>query len=159
MDFILNTLRQGPGDGADRLDDNVTQPPAIDAVVGHGLIQQPVAPSTAWLVGVPVVLVLWAILCSSLRFRHEKTMLRRFNYPTRASFAKMTNDDAQQILKYILDYEFPLIYKLSLQFALFKVSNHPVGPLLLLLPRRLITCSDLCLQYHIYPTGTHKVLL
>lgn len=123
MDFILNNLLQRPGVVADGLHDNVTQPPAVDATVGYGLIQQPVARSTAWLIGVPAVLGLWVILCSSLRFRNEKAMLRRYNYQTRASLAKMTNDDAQQIVKYILDSEFPLIYKLSLQFALFKVRN------------------------------------
>lgn len=123
MDSIFNTLLQRPSVIADRLHDNVTQPPAVDATVGYGLIQQPVASSTAWLIGVPAVLGLWVILCSSLRFRNEKAMLRRYNYPTRASLAKMTNDDAQQILMNILDYEFPLIYKLSLQFGLFKVRN------------------------------------
>ncbi|KAI7780522.1 hypothetical protein LA080_015923 [Diaporthe eres] len=120
MDFILNTLLQRPSVVADHLHDNVTQPPAVDATVGYGLVQQPVARSTVWLIGVPAVLGLWVILCSSLRFRNEKAMLRRYNYSTRASLAKMTNDDAQQILKYILDSEFPFTYKLSLQFALFK---------------------------------------
>lgn len=123
MDFILNTFLQRPSVIADHLHDNVTQPPAVDAAVGYGLIQQPVARSTAWLVGVPAVLGLYVILCSSLRFRNEKAMAQRYHYPTRASLAKMTNDDAQQILMNILDYEFPLIYKLSLQFGLFKVRN------------------------------------
>ncbi len=32
----------------------------------------------------------------------------------------MTNDDAQKILQYIMNYEFPYVYKTSLQFAIVK---------------------------------------
>ncbi len=34
--------------------------------------------------------------------------------------ASMTNDDAQRILQYIMTYEFPFVYKTSLQFAILK---------------------------------------
>ncbi|KAI3392536.1 hypothetical protein diail_5547 [Diaporthe ilicicola] len=120
LDFILDTLLQRPRVIVDGLYENATQPAAADAVTGHGLIQQPIARLAAWLMTISTILGFWVILCSTLRFRHEKAMLRRFDYPSRASFARMTNDDAQQIMKYILDYEFPLMYKLSLQFAIFK---------------------------------------
>lgn len=130
MDFIFDTLLQRPRVVGDPLHENATHFPATDALAGHGLINEPTTRSTAWMIGLPAVLGLWVVMCSSLRFRHEKAMLRRFHYPTRASFAKMTNDDAQQILKYILGYEFPLMYKLSLQFALFKVSSQAAEPLL-----------------------------
>ncbi|KAL1864123.1 hypothetical protein Daus18300_007903 [Diaporthe australafricana] len=117
---IFKTLLQRPHVMADRFYENVTQLPATDAAFDGSLVQQSVTRSTAWLMSISAVLGLWVILCSSLRFRNEKAMLRRFNYPSRASFAKMTNDDAQQIVKYIMDCEFPLMYKLSLQFAIFK---------------------------------------
>lgn len=70
------------------------------------------------------VLLVYAAICSSLRFRHEKAMLRRFNYPDRASLANMTSNDAQSILAYIMSYEFPFIYKTALQFAIFKVGEY-----------------------------------
>ncbi len=66
-------------------------------------------------------LLAYVSLCSALRFRFEKAMRNKFNYPDRASLAKMTNDDAQAILDYIITREFPYLYNLSLQFALFKV--------------------------------------
>lgn len=129
MSFIFDTLLQRPRVVGHGLHNNATQPPNIDALNGYGLIQQLITHPNVWLVGVPAVLSLWVILCSSLRFKHEKAMLRRFNYPTRASLAKMTNDDAQQIFKYIIDYEFPLMYRLSLQSALFRVSSQVAEPL------------------------------
>jgi hypothetical protein len=66
---------------------------------------------------------LYVVLCWSLRFRHEKAMLRRFKYTDRASLANMTNDDASEILKSLIVYEFPKLYHASLQFAIFKVSH------------------------------------
>lgn len=67
------------------------------------------------------LIVGYAIVCSCLRFRYEKAMMRRFNYPDRASLSKMTSNDAQSILSYLMTYEFPYIYKTALQFAIFKV--------------------------------------
>lgn len=66
------------------------------------------------------IFVLYVALCRSLRFRHEKAMLRRFKYTDRASLANMSNDDASEILKSIIVYEFPKLYHSSLQFAIFK---------------------------------------
>lgn len=48
-------------------------------------------------------------------------MAKKFNYPDRASFSRMTNVDAQAIVQYVAELEFPKIYEMSLQFALFKV--------------------------------------
>ena len=56
-----------------------------------------------------------------LRYRFEKAMLKKFNYPNRASLVGMTNDDAQAILQYLITQEFPAFYKLGLQLGLFKV--------------------------------------
>jgi hypothetical protein len=65
--------------------------------------------------------LLYPILCSSLRFRKRNAMHKKFHYPDRKSFASMTNSDAQQIVKYIAQWEFPKMYTTSLQFGLFKV--------------------------------------
>lgn len=49
-------------------------------------------------------------------------MAKRFNFPTKESFSRMTNVEAQQITQYVGELEFPKIYETSLQFALFQVS-------------------------------------
>jgi hypothetical protein len=69
---------------------------------------------------VPAAL-LYPLLCSVLRFRRREAMRKKFNYPDKASFSRMTNDDAQAIIQYTAELEFPTSYEMSLQFALFKV--------------------------------------
>lgn len=48
-------------------------------------------------------------------------MARKFNYPDKASLSRMTNVDAQAIMQYVAELEFPKLYEMSVQFALFKV--------------------------------------
>lgn len=74
------------------------------------------------------ILALYVALCSALRFRHEKAMLRRFKYTDRGSLATMSNDDASEILKTLIVYEFPKLYLASLEFAIFKVSQSYNAP-------------------------------
>jgi predicted transcriptional regulator len=50
-------------------------------------------------------------------------MCRKFGYTNRESFSRMTNVDAQAIIVYLSQLEFPKIYTSSVQFALFKVSD------------------------------------
>lgn len=94
------------------------------------------------------LLLVYATICSSLRFRYEKAMLRRFNYPDRASLANMTSNDAQSILAYIMSYEFPFIYKTALQFGIFKVGDRPraLGKGMAVLTCRRHTASNPCLD-------------
>ncbi|OIW28160.1 hypothetical protein CONLIGDRAFT_634488 [Coniochaeta ligniaria NRRL 30616] len=66
------------------------------------------------------VFVLYVVLCRSLRFRNEKALLRRYKYTDRASVAGMSNDDASEIMRNLIVYEFPKLYHTSLQFAIFK---------------------------------------
>lgn len=66
-------------------------------------------------------LVAYVLLCNSLRFRRERRLRRKMGYPDRASLAGMTNEDAQKILQFVAEDQFPMVYKLSLQFAIFKV--------------------------------------
>ncbi len=84
------------------------------------------APGTlpAWCLSWQICVAFLAVylsVCSFLRFRFEEAMLRKFNYLDRNSMSRMTNDDAQAIMKYIMDQEFPQFYQLALQFAIFKV--------------------------------------
>src|ERR1700689_2705725 len=69
---------------------------------------------------VPIVLS-YSLLCSLLRFRGQDAMRRKFNFPDRKSFSQMTNVQAQEILAYLAEFEFPQMYYTSIQFALFKV--------------------------------------
>lgn len=68
-----------------------------------------------------LALLFYPILCSALRFQRRNAMHKKFHYSDRKSFSSMTNTDAQQIIKYIAQLEFPKMYTTSLQFALFKV--------------------------------------
>lgn len=69
---------------------------------------------------VPLVAA-YPVLVALLRFRNMKRLHRKYNYPTRESFAQMTDEDAFQIQKNLIQFEFPFFYTKSLQFALFKV--------------------------------------
>lgn len=55
-------------------------------------------------------------------------MQHKFNFADRKSFSRMTNVNAQEIVTYMAELEFPRIMEASLQFALFKASfRHPSG--------------------------------
>lgn len=78
---------------------------------------------TSW-PSLATILVLYVVLCRSLRFRHERALLRRFSkYKDRASMSSMSNDEATEIMRPLIIYEFPTLYNSSLQFAIFKVSR------------------------------------
>lgn len=67
------------------------------------------------------LLIAYPILVSLLRFRRLRQLHERFNFPTRESLARMTDDQAWEIQKLMAQLEFPFIYVKSLQFALFRV--------------------------------------
>ncbi|KZL85665.1 hypothetical protein CI238_10155 [Colletotrichum incanum] len=62
----------------------------------------------------------WVALCASLRFRRITNLRKQMGFTDRGSLARMTNDQAQLILKNVIEFEFPKMYLLSLQFAIFK---------------------------------------
>jgi hypothetical protein len=68
----------------------------------------------------------YVFVCWILRYTRKDAMHKKFNYPDKASFSRMTNTDAQAIMQYIAEFEFPKIYEMSIQFALFKVGNPKV---------------------------------
>ena len=73
--------------------------------------------------------VAYVCLCRSLRHRREHALGKRFGYgdgSDRAALSRMTVDEAQQIIRCLSNYEFPLFNLLSLEFALFKVSFHSI---------------------------------
>jgi hypothetical protein len=63
----------------------------------------------------------YPVLVSLLRFRRVKQIHKKYNYPTRESFARMTDEDAFQIQKNLVQFEFPFFFTKALQFALFRV--------------------------------------
>ncbi|KAL4809555.1 hypothetical protein BDV18DRAFT_132330 [Aspergillus unguis] len=67
----------------------------------------------------------YPVVCSLLRFRNMKQVHKKYNYPTRESFAKMTDEEAFEIQKNLIQYEFPFFFTKALQFALFRTYGIP----------------------------------
>ena len=65
--------------------------------------------------------IAYILLCSFFRMHRRDAMLKKFGYTNKQSFSKMTNVDAQAIISYLGQLEFPWLYIASAQFALFKV--------------------------------------
>lgn len=64
----------------------------------------------------------YLVLCRLLRFRRLDRMRKKYTrYSTRASLSTMTGHDAQQIMLYLFELEFPEAFRTSLGFALFRV--------------------------------------
>lgn len=63
----------------------------------------------------------YPLLTSSLRYRRLRKLHQQYNYPTRESMSKMTDEEAFQIQKAVAQLEFPFMFIKSLQFALFRV--------------------------------------
>jgi hypothetical protein len=69
--------------------------------------------------------VLYLYLVSSLRLRRAQTTPSKYGMTSQDSLANMTTDDAQSILKDLVEMEFPKIMGLSIIFALFKTYGIP----------------------------------
>ncbi|KAI0400119.1 hypothetical protein F4802DRAFT_586575 [Xylaria palmicola] len=65
----------------------------------------------------------YVALCRALRYRGERRLRRRLGFPEgcgREPLARMTNEQAQQIIRYLSFTEFPQFHLLALEFGLFK---------------------------------------
>jgi hypothetical protein len=62
------------------------------------------------------------VVCSAVRFRSINRLQRKMGFTDRRSLARMSGDEASVILRHMVTKEFPTMYELGLQFALFKVS-------------------------------------
>lgn len=73
-----------------------------------------------------VVAVLWmvihVIVQQRLRYARMRYLMRKYPFKTRESYRFMTDQQAFEIQKAILQLEFPFMALKSLQFALFRVS-------------------------------------
>ena len=71
--------------------------------------------------------VVYLVLVRLLRYRRARSIPKRYGLTTRPSFAGMTTDDAQAILKDLTELEFPKIFGFSIIFALFKEGDRCLG--------------------------------
>ncbi|KAL1646877.1 hypothetical protein SLS58_003012 [Diplodia intermedia] len=71
------------------------------------------------------VLLCYTLLCQALRFRRLRKMRSKYRYKTRGDMARMTNQEAQEIQKELIQSEFPFTMNKALQFALFRTYGIP----------------------------------
>jgi hypothetical protein len=67
----------------------------------------------------------YVVLCRSIRYLRCNRKHAQYPYQTRADMAKMTTQDAFEIVKYIYSLEFPWMVGKSLSFALFRTYGIP----------------------------------
>lgn len=75
----------------------------------------------------------YVLLCRALRYRGERNLRRDMGFPAacgREPLSRMTNDEAQQIIRYLSAWEFPEFQFTALQFGLFKVGRVSLFPFL-----------------------------
>lgn len=68
-----------------------------------------------------IVADFYCYLCASLRHQWLEQMYSRYQFSDRASLSKMTNLQAQEIVKGVYYHEFPTFYYLGLMLAILKV--------------------------------------
>ncbi|OJD37594.1 uncharacterized protein BKCO1_6000160 [Diplodia corticola] len=83
------------------------------------------------------LLLCHTLLCRTLRFRRLRKMQAKHPYKTRADLARMTNDEAQEIQKELIQCEFPFTMNKALQFALFRTYGIPTISKLLVQTQQL----------------------
>lgn len=74
-----------------------------------------------WKSILPLIALLYLLLVSLLRYRRLRYMTLELKYQDRASLSHMTTADAQAIMIYLSELEFPTVFYYSVAFALFKV--------------------------------------
>lgn len=94
-----------------------------------------------------LVLLTYLPLVSFLRRRREQHMRLELGYTTRDSLKNMTNDDAFAIQNVVAELEFPWVFDMSLQFALFKSYGLGTIASLLVDTRQLTTAENATKRY------------
>ncbi|PQE33795.1 dephospho- kinase protein [Rutstroemia sp. NJR-2017a WRK4] len=87
----------------------------------------PAASSTSFLSPSSSILLLlsYLLLVRLLRYSRGNSLAKKLGYTDRASLKGMTNEDAQKIMSFLAELEFPKVLMTSLQFALFKTYGIP----------------------------------
>ncbi|KAI4290559.1 MAG: hypothetical protein L6R35_000172 [Caloplaca aegaea] len=78
-----------------------------------------------WTSSILLIILLYTLLASHLRYARQRSTLEAFPYKTRQSFAQMTDNDAFEIQLIIMQLEFPFTFYKALQFALFRTYGIP----------------------------------
>ena len=107
----------------------------------------PLPDNESWLSIYVLLLVLYPLICTLLRNRRLRTTYKTFPYTTRASFAAMTDTDAQQIQQIAAEQEFPFTFEKALQFALFRTYGIPTIAKLLVATSQFSEPSTACKRY------------
>lgn len=68
-----------------------------------------------------IAFLTYLLIVSLLRHQRARKLEKRYSPAGKASFGRMTGNDAQAILKDLTELEFPKIFGFSIIFALFKV--------------------------------------
>jgi hypothetical protein len=122
--FLHVIYFSGSGKGRFKMDNSIFWPapqPLLNATARLlGSSAQP------WTHFILCSMLAYPTLVSLLRFRRQQSIQKQFNYPTRESFANMTDEDAFTIQRIIAEQEFPFMFGISLGFALFKVLLAPI---------------------------------
>ncbi|EGE01608.1 hypothetical protein TEQG_00654 [Trichophyton equinum CBS 127.97] len=79
----------------------------------------------SWAQAAFTLIVIWPLIVAILRQSRERQRRKRFNFPTRDSFAKMTVRDAWAIQLDLMDTETSFFFMLALKFAIFSVNGIP----------------------------------
>ncbi|KAI0204391.1 hypothetical protein F4808DRAFT_340987 [Astrocystis sublimbata] len=98
------------------------------------------SPLTSWQEYIAPAVLGYVVLCRALRYRGEQRLRRRIGFPDgcgREALSRMTNEQAQQIIKHLSSYEFPEFHRLSLEFGLFRTYGVESISRLLLATRNL----------------------
>jgi hypothetical protein len=79
----------------------------------------------SWRTCAGLCLCIYFCAVAVFRWRRARTTPKKYNMQRRESFATMTTDDAQAILRDLTEMEFPKVMGLSIIFALFKTYGIP----------------------------------
>lgn len=94
----------------------------------------------------PLVAV-YPFLISVLRFRRIEAVKKKYAYSTRERMAKMTDNEAHEILNIISDLEFPAMFEKGLQLALFRTYGIPSISELLVKTTQLTAAENVGKRY------------
>jgi hypothetical protein len=82
----------------------------------------------SWALYVLPAALAYSFLAASLRHRRIRTSESNHPYPTKESYASMTDDEAFEMINQMAELEFPTLFEKALQFALFRVCSHLPNP-------------------------------
>ncbi len=86
---------------------------------------------------IPLAFLTYLVLCRLLRYAWMSRKQAKYPYKDRASFAKMTVTDAQDIQWYLYQLEFPFTTQKAVEFALFRTYGIPAISKLLIQTKQL----------------------